>query len=193
MVTFSEGISSQAPVLQGKLLFGRITRSGETAPHGVVSGTGHENQERKQILLGGVERGQESQHKENHALNLLWGQEQHGIYPWLKFGPSRLLLFFSLSKMWGWGLGPSRCLWCLQGTSSSADKGKGRWKLRLLSSMIFGEAKIIKCCCQRTLRLSEGREGGVSLCRAPRVGVSGQTQWVFSEAMCTVHVIVTET
>lgn len=41
-------------------------------------------------MLGGVERGQKSQHKENHALNLLWGQEQHGIYPWLKFGPSRL-------------------------------------------------------------------------------------------------------
>lgn len=116
----------------------------------------------------GVEREQESQHKENHTLNLLWGQEQHRIYPWLKFGPSRLLLFFSLSKMWWWGLGSSRCLWCLQGTSSSVDKGKGRWKLRLLSNMIFGEAKIIKCCCQRTLRLPEGGEGGVSFLQSSR-------------------------
>lgn len=57
-----------------------------------------QDQERKQIL-GGVERVQESQNKENHALNLLGNQEQHGIYPWLKFGPSRLWLFFILSKM----------------------------------------------------------------------------------------------
>lgn len=41
--------------------------------------------------------------------------------------------------------------------------------------MIFGEAKTIKCCCQSTSGLPGGRERGVSLCRAPRVGVSGET------------------
>lgn len=77
------------------------------------------------------------------------------------------MLFFSLSKMWGWGLGSSRCLWCLQGTNSYIDK-----------SRVGGNSGYFPVCSLERLKLLNAVvrehwgciEAGIKIVQKPEVG-----------------------